>query len=174
MHLNGAIRRLMEIRSVNTALSSLALGFVMFAYASLFIPHERWRWSAEAIRKEQTQREAARIDDAERDGDFESRAWSEVAALEANRPAWLITAANQGDINRMKQLIDEGVDVNAQNERGVTALISAASGLQHEAVALLLSKGADPSKVTDQGFSAYDFAHNQNDEELARLLAKRR
>jgi ankyrin repeat protein len=46
----------------------------------------------------------------------------------------------------MKQLIDEGVDVNAQNERGVTALISAASGLQHEAVSLLLSRAPIPRK----------------------------
>jgi ankyrin repeat protein len=121
------------------------LGLVMFCYAAIFIPHERWRWNA----VEQVSPQSDGIDQF--DLDFESRAWRELLALESNRPTWMITAAYKGDIVRMQQLINEGVDVNAQNDLGVTALISAASGLQHEAVSLLLSHGADRSAKTNEG-----------------------
>ena len=136
---------MMEIRSLRTAVTSLALGLLMFGYASLLIPREHWRGSPETIRKER----AGRLEE-------------------------LNFASYHGNIVYMKQLIAQGVDLNGQDKLGVTPLISAASGLQHEAVSLLLSHGADPSKVTKEGFSAYDFAHNQNDEELAHLLAKGR
>jgi hypothetical protein len=162
------MRKLIELsRAHGPLVQPVALALIMFAYLSLFIPPKHWRWNVESEQTTNIHRSGVN-----HGLDFESRSWSELKALEADRPAWMIIAAYQGDITRMKQLIDEGVDVNAQSESGVTALISAASGLQHEAAALLLSHGADPSKVTGQGFSAYDFAHNQNDEVLARMLRK--
>jgi hypothetical protein len=137
------------------------LGLLMFCYAAIFIRHERWGLNSGDI-QEQT---------APAISDFEIVALRELEALESDRPAWMITAAYKGDIVRMRQLIDEGVDVNAMDERGVTALISAASGLQHEAVLFLLSHSADRSAQTNEGFTAYDFAKNQLDDELATILA---
>ena len=143
MQVSGAIRRMMEIRPLRTAVESLVLGIVMFGYASLFIPADHWRWSEGA----------------------KTRAVNEIISP-------LIQAANANDVGKLDHLLLNGADVNASDIDGVTALISAASNLKHEAAEFLIAHGANTSKVTNQGFSAYYFAHNQNDEELARLLAK--
>lgn len=132
----------MGIRPLRTAVESLALGLVMFGYASLFIPADHWRWSEGA----------------------KTRAVNENISR-------LIQAASANNVGKLDRLLRNGADLNASNIDGITALISAASNLKHEAAEFLIARGADTSKVTNQGFSAYDFAHNQNDEELAHLIA---
>jgi hypothetical protein len=55
-------------------------------------------------------------------------------------------------------LLDRGVDINARNEAGETALIIAAWYGRHELVELLLKRGADPNVKTREGLSALKVA----------------
>ena len=54
-----------------------------------------------------------------------------------------VECAKKGDIEAVKLFLDEGMDVNAVNQRGQTALIRAAEYQRTDVVTLLLEKGAD-------------------------------
>jgi hypothetical protein len=112
------------------------LGLLMFCYAAIFIPTERWPL---------------------------------LATKQPPDASWLINASKLGDIELMKSLLAQGADVNAADEEGVTPLIAASSYRQRPAVKLLLSRGANRSAQTNEGFIAYDFA--KFDDELAAILA---
>jgi ankyrin repeat protein len=129
--------------SARSGLASIALGIAMFCYVIPLIPAKHWYYNI--------------------------RAANETIAAR-DRSAALITASNNGDIARMTELLSEGTDVNQANALGVTPLISAASGLRHGAVNFLLYHGANRSLKTLQGFTAFDFANNQFDLELAQIL----
>lgn len=58
-----------------------------------------------------------------------------------------VESAKKGDIDAVKLFLAEGIDINATNERGQTALIRAAEYQRTEVVTLLLGKGADVDKV---------------------------
>lgn len=53
-------------------------------------------------------------------------------------------ACEKGEVEKVRHLIKEGVKVNAKDEQGWTALLSAAESGQKEIVELLISSGADP------------------------------
>ena len=53
------------------------------------------------------------------------------------------TAVRSGDVKAVQKVIEEGGDVNAKNEYGVSALGIAAGKPKIEVVQLLVSKGAD-------------------------------
>jgi ankyrin repeat protein len=55
----------------------------------------------------------------------------------------LIEAAEKGDLATLKRLIETGVDLNQQDERGRTAAVAATHARQTEAVRLLIEAGAD-------------------------------
>ncbi len=54
-----------------------------------------------------------------------------------------VESAKKGDINAVKLFLAEKIDINAQNERGFTALMRAAEYQRTEVVTLLLENGAD-------------------------------
>lgn len=54
-----------------------------------------------------------------------------------------VECAKKGDIEAIKLFLDEGMNINAVNKRGQTALIRAAEYQREELVTLLLEKGAD-------------------------------
>ena len=55
----------------------------------------------------------------------------------------LILAAEAGDTARVQQLLHAGAQINAQDERGRTAVMAATHGNQVATVALLIETGAD-------------------------------
>jgi ankyrin repeat protein len=57
--------------------------------------------------------------------------------------ASLHTAAKQGDLARITQLVDSGADVDAKDKRGLTPLIKAVSAGNIGAAELLIARGAD-------------------------------
>ncbi|MBM3238951.1 DUF3471 domain-containing protein [Candidatus Poribacteria bacterium] len=57
----------------------------------------------------------------------------------------LISAAGRGSLDDLELLLSRGVNVNAKNKYGVTALHSAKMGGYEDTVKFLLSKGADPN-----------------------------
>ena len=55
----------------------------------------------------------------------------------------LIEAAKKGDLEQVRDLLDEGADVNAKNGDGLTALMAAAETGNLDVVKFLIEKGAD-------------------------------
>lgn len=66
----------------------------------------------------------------------------------------LYAAVDSGDTATVKQLIADGVDVNAPSSRGSCALHAAAVNNNPELIALLLEHGADPNAQNSQGDTA--------------------
>ena len=57
----------------------------------------------------------------------------------------LVDSAENGDIDRVRELLDSGVDPYSQNDDELTALIVAAYEGHIEVVELLLNRGIDPN-----------------------------
>lgn len=72
----------------------------------------------------------------------------------------------------IKFLLKRGVDIDARNDQGETALIIAAWYGREELVELLLKKGADPNVKTREGLTALNVAKvNGYDSIVKKLLA---
>ena len=65
----------------------------------------------------------------------------------------LFQAAEKGQVNRVKIIIDRGIPVDAKTDGGVTALMIAASNGRIEVVKLLVAKGADIDVRNERGIT---------------------
>jgi ankyrin repeat protein len=81
------------------------------------------------------------------------------------------------DLEKVKQLLDEGADVNAKNKDGLTGLMHAAWKGHKEVVKLLLESGADVNAKDECGWTALKLAlhfsywkDNHNHKEIVELL----
>ena len=75
-------------------------------------------------------------------------------------PATRIAFAPTGMMAAVKYLVEEvGVDVNAEDEDGNTAVHNAASRGDNEMILYLVSKGADVKKVNRRGQTTVDMAN---------------
>jgi len=79
-------------------------------------------------------------------------------------------AAGMGDLARVKNHIEQGADVNTQDELGWTPLYWAASLGQTEVAKLLIDKGADVRTAATDGGTALHQAAQAGDNELVELL----
>ena len=80
-------------------------------------------------------------------------------------------AASAGDLAKVKELLDKGVDVNAANQYGGTALAFACDKGRTEVVKLLLERGANPNtKDTFYNFTPIGWAAQKGHGEIIRLL----
>ena len=68
-----------------------------------------------------------------------------VKLLSDNTNVLMLYAAISSDLDVIKALVDIGIDLNAQNKRGYTALMFAAAYNSPEVVRFLLGQGADTS-----------------------------
>ena len=71
------------------------------------------------------------------------------------RDLGLILAAEQGDIEKVRQLLSQGASVHVQDERGITALIAAAYRNDLPIVDALIAAGADVNLQDNTKQSAY-------------------
>jgi hypothetical protein len=81
----------------------------------------------------------------------------------------LIWAA--GDTAKVRLLLDRGAAIDAQAMDGTTALVSAAQRGNEDAVALLLSRGADPRASGDEGALLMQAGFVSPNPQVRRLLA---
>ena len=70
----------------------------------------------------------------------------------------IYTASEQGNENKVKNLLDSGADVNAKNEQGETALMVALFEEHDKIVVMLLAYGADVNVKNNDGNTAITFA----------------
>ncbi len=83
------------------------------------------------------------------------------------------TAAAAGDVATLEAFQAAGMDVDATDDKGNTALIRAAAAGQVRAVERILGMGADPRAVNQDGRDALITASAKGYEEVARLLVAR-
>lgn len=83
----------------------------------------------------------------------------------------LMYCSVKGDIKRAIELIDYGVDVNAQDLKGTTALMYAISNNHTNMVQFLLANGANAKLKTDKGNTAQYFANKYGNNEIKKMLA---
>jgi uncharacterized protein len=81
----------------------------------------------------------------------------------------LITAADRGDATSVTQLLAQGADVHASDERGVTALIAAAYQNHLEVAGLLIAAGADVNAQDETRQSAYLISTSEGYPDLLKL-----
>jgi putative CocE/NonD family hydrolase len=80
-------------------------------------------------------------------------------------------AAAQGDLERVRSLISNGIDVNAKGSSGDTALHCAAQNDHKEIVQVLLANGADVNaRQGEDGSTALEHAVRNKNKDLVHLL----
>ena len=82
----------------------------------------------------------------------------------------LMRASAIGHVEIVRELIEEGADVNQRGPRGATALMFAAGGGHLEVVKELVAYGADLAATEEGGWNALRHAEEDNDEEVATFL----
>lgn len=90
--------------------------------------------------------------------------------LFANHADDLITAACEGALDKVRQLVAAGGDVNAADEFGRTAVIAAAERGQDTIIEFLLGHGADINTTDTDGDTALDIARYQENASTVELL----
>jgi len=84
----------------------------------------------------------------------------------------LVNAATLGDIESVRNLLNNGVDINASTDYGDTALMMAARG-DTDIVKLLLERGANPNSKDDIGYTALLIASIEGHTDTVQLLLDR-
>ena len=82
----------------------------------------------------------------------------------------LIDAVQNGEIDRVRELLDSGVNPNFRNIVSDSPLISASFDGHTEIVKLLLESGADPNIGYRHGYTPLIFASKKGHSDVARLL----
>lgn len=85
-------------------------------------------------------------------------------------PSQLNLAISKGDLAKVQQLVEIGVDVNKKDERGKTPLMYAILFNQPQIVAYLIKKGADCNAKDVKGNSISDYAEKSKSEEIIKLV----
>jgi hypothetical protein len=80
-------------------------------------------------------------------------------------------AANRGDVQDVRDLLDKGTDVDARNHHGQTALMLAAHAAHLEVVSVLVAHRANLNMTTKYGLSVLMLALVAGHVEVATLLA---
>jgi len=84
----------------------------------------------------------------------------------------LRSAAGEGDLAKIKQLVEAGADVNAADMLGQTALHLAAQGGHYDVVEFLIENSADVNPRDDYGATPLDYAKSKNQTDVMTLLRK--
>jgi len=82
----------------------------------------------------------------------------------------LMSAAESGDINTVKNLIDKGADVNVRDEYQYTPLHKASEGGYTETVKLLIDKGADVNAKGRWNLTPLHYAVREGHADIAVFL----
>lgn len=104
------------------------------------------------------------------------------SALQRTAPAggasgafWTVfmRAASSGDVETVRRLVDEGIEVNAQSPNGTTALMAAVKNGQAETAFELIELGADLSLADEDGMTAIEWAKKKGQAMIVKGLEDR-
>ena len=87
----------------------------------------------------------------------------------------LLEAASKGNYAQIEDIIKQGVNVNAKDKYGKTALMHAASAGHLDVVKFLVEHGADVADVNakdEMGWTASEYALKQGHKEIEEYLKK--
>lgn len=90
------------------------------------------------------------------------------------RAAKLLLLIRDGELVRVSELLDAGVDINAQITHGWTPLMVAALENQVGIIALLLERGADLGAQNSNGLTAEMIAGHEGHSQIVELLQAQR
>jgi ankyrin repeat protein len=93
-----------------------------------------------------------------------------VAAQNAMKVQPLHAAVASRNVNAVAAVLEAGPDVNARQQVGYTPLMGAGASGNNDLADLLLSRGADPSLVSEDGKSAATIAREHGHTALAERL----
>jgi ankyrin repeat protein len=82
----------------------------------------------------------------------------------------LFEAVKMGDIQKINQLMDEGVDANIKNESGSTPLVWAVTGCNKQVIELLLARGAEVNTRDTMGMTPLMWAAHRCRKDIVELL----
>jgi len=91
----------------------------------------------------------------------------------SDKDAELIGAAFKGDLAAVSAALANGADVNAKNNKGLTALMKASAGGHADVVKFLLDKGADVNSKNTNGYTALMAASWSGHADVVKLLLDR-
>ncbi len=101
---------------------------------------------------------------------FSLTAWQDASKSKEEE---LLTAARQGDLAKVKVLVEAGVPVDCKNRYGITPLYYAAWGGSEEVARFLISKGADVNvRDTFYKMNALSTAIGKGNDGAARALVE--
>lgn len=104
------------------------------------------------------------------DGAPTGRALADTARSRATAASSLRAAATRGDLESANRLIQQGVDVNAQDPAGRTALMFAAEGKSQAVLTALLTAGANKLLTDHSGRTAAAYAERADNRDWLPLL----
>lgn len=103
-----------------------------------------------------------------------AKQWGQNCAVHVlDKLAGLTRAAAIGDIAKVNDLLAQGVDVNAQDPQGVTALIVAAFKGNTDLAKLLVEKGADINAKAKRGSTPLMAAVQSRNKEMVKFLLEK-
>ena len=85
----------------------------------------------------------------------------------------LIDAAQNNDIDLVRQLLDNGIDINVRDDTGNTTLARASLNGHIEIVKLLLDRGADINSIDENGWTSLMLASSNRYTEIVKLLLEK-
>lgn len=88
-------------------------------------------------------------------------------------PISLHAAAESGNTQAINTLLDQGHDINQQDNRGYTPLLAAAAGGQVQAIELLVNHGADLNAMDNAGNTALHIATSYGHLEAVRVFLQK-
>lgn len=91
---------------------------------------------------------------------------------ENNLVQLFLEAAGKGDIDALKNCLEQGVDINARNRQKRTAILIAAMNEHYHAVEFLVGAGADVDLQDETCFNPFLYACIHGKLELVRMMVK--
>jgi len=92
------------------------------------------------------------------------------AAVYAGSYINFLNAARNGNSGRVRTLLNENINVNIRNEKGMTALMYAAANGQKEVMKTLLAEGAKINVKNIHGMTALMYAAFNGQKETVKML----
>ncbi len=81
-----------------------------------------------------------------------------------------LSAAEQGQLDVLKDCLKKGVDINVTNRQGRTAIVNASLNKHYECVSFLINAGADINKQDQTCFNPFLLSCLNNDLTLLRIV----